>query len=61
MPLIDPRLRRDARVLCFTLLGWAFFLPTLVSSDHLVSFWAGAIAHGAQYLIFLAVLSTGTQ
>lgn len=59
MLLTDPRLRRNARVLCFTLLGWAFFLPTLVSSDHLVSFWSYAIAHGAQYLIFLAVLSTG--
>lgn len=59
MLLIDPRLRRNSRVLCFTLLGWAFFLPTLVSANPLVSFWSYAIAHGAQYLIFLAVLSTG--
>jgi hypothetical protein len=59
MLLIDPRLRRNSRVLCFTLLGWAFLLPTLVSADPLVSFWSYAIAHGAQYLIFLAVLSVG--
>jgi drug/metabolite transporter superfamily protein YnfA len=34
-----------------------FFLPTLVSTNELVGFWSYAIAHGAQYLIFMVVLS----
>lgn len=52
-----PRLRTNPFVLAFTLLGWAFFVPTLVSTEELVGFWSYAIAHGAQYLIFMAVVS----
>ena len=52
-----PRFRTNPLVLAFTILGWAFFLPTLVSTDELVGFWSYAIAHGAQYLIFMSVVS----
>jgi hypothetical protein len=50
--------RGDNRlVLLFTILAWAFFLPALISTDRLVGFWSYAIAHGAQYFIFMAVIS----
>jgi hypothetical protein len=52
-----PGLRTGPFPLTFTLLGWAFFLPTLVSTEELVGFWPYAMAHGAQYLIFMAVVS----
>ena len=55
--LTTPRLRADPPALIFTVLGWMFFLPTLVSTNELVGFWSYAIAHGAQYLIFMVVLS----
>ncbi|MGH7925477.1 MAG: hypothetical protein ACREQH_12895 [Candidatus Binatus sp.] len=52
-----PRLRATPLVLVFVLLGWAFFVPTLLSTNELVGFQSFAIAHGAQYLIFIAVVS----
>jgi hypothetical protein len=52
-----PGLRTGPFPLTFTLLGWAFFLPTSVSTEELVGFWSYAMAHGAQYLIFMAVVS----
>jgi hypothetical protein len=55
--LTTPRLRADLPAVIFTVLGWAFFLPTLVSTNQLVGFWSYAIAHGAQYLIFMIIVS----
>jgi hypothetical protein len=55
------RVTGDPLVLLFTLLGWAFFLPTLLAADMLASFWSYAIAHGAQYLIFMAIMARGSR
>jgi hypothetical protein len=52
-----PWLRAELPVVIFTVLGWAFFLPTLVSTNSLVGYWSYAIAHGAQYIIFMIVVS----
>jgi hypothetical protein len=53
----SPRLWRDPIVLAFMFLSWAFFVPTLLGQDLLVTFTSYAVAHGAQYLIFLLVTS----
>jgi len=55
--LTTPRLRADLPTMIFTVLGWTFFLPTLVSTNELVGYWSYTIAHGAQYLIFMIVVS----
>ena len=55
--LTSPRLRADLPILIFTALGWMFYLPTLVSTNDLVGYWSYAIAHGAQYIIFMIVVS----
>jgi hypothetical protein len=55
--LTMPRLRADLPVVIFTVLGWMFYLPTLVSTTDLVGYWSYAIAHGAQYIIFMIVVS----
>jgi hypothetical protein len=55
--LTTPRLRADLPVVIFTVLGWMFYLPTLVSTNDLVGYWSYAIAHGAQYIIFMIVVS----
>ncbi len=55
--LTTPRLRADLPILIFTVLGWMFYLPTLVSTTDLVGYWSYAIAHGAQYIIFMIVVS----
>jgi hypothetical protein len=49
--------RENPLLLVFTILAWAFFLPRLITTDPLVGFWSYAIAHGAQYLIFMIVIS----
>ena len=49
--------RENWLVLTFETLGWLFFLPSLISTDRLIGFWSYAIAHGAQYLIFMVVIS----
>jgi len=36
-------------------------LSPLVSTDPLIGFWSYAIAHGAQYLIFMIVLGANTK
>ena len=59
--LTTPRLRADLPAVIFTVLGWAFFLPTLVSTDQLVGFWSYAIAHGAQYFIFMIIVSGNSK
>ena len=53
--------RENWTLLMFLTLGWMFFLPSLVSTDHLIGFWSYAIAHGAQYLIFMIVLGANTR
>lgn len=55
--LTTPRLRAALPVVTFTVLGWMFYLPTLVSTTDLVGYWSYAIAHGAQYIIFMTVVS----
>jgi len=55
--LTTPRLRTDLPILIFTVLGWMFYLPTLVSTTDLVGYWSYAVAHGAQYIIFMIVVS----
>jgi hypothetical protein len=55
--ITTPRLRADLPIVIFTVLGWMFFLPTLVSTSDLVGYWSYAIAHGAQYIIFMIVVS----
>jgi hypothetical protein len=58
--MTNRRIATDPLVAGFTVLGWAFFLPTLMSRDLLVCFTPFAIAHGAQYLLFVAVISGGS-
>jgi hypothetical protein len=64
--------RKNLPVVVFTILGWAFFLPALFSAEPvagspignmppLVGFWSYAIAHGAQYLIFMFVISANQK
>jgi hypothetical protein len=55
--LTTPRLRAALPVMTFTVLGWMFYLPTLVSTTDLVGYWSYAIAHGAQYIIFMTVVA----
>jgi hypothetical protein len=59
--LTRPWLRTELPVVIFSVLGWMFFLPTLVSTNELVGFWSYAIAHGAQYLIFMIVVSANRK
>jgi hypothetical protein len=54
------RLWSDPLLITFIAMGWAFFLPVLMSRDILVSIQSFSIAHGAQYLIFLTTLSAGS-
>ena len=48
---------RSPSVFIFTILSWAFFVPTLLSTGELVGFWSYAMAHGAQYVIFMIVVA----
>jgi hypothetical protein len=50
---------RSPLVSLFALAGLAFYAPALVSRDPFVTFWSYAIAHGAQYLLLMGVLSQG--
>jgi hypothetical protein len=52
------------RVPLVALFAWAgllFYVPALISRDPFVTFWSYAIAHGAQYLLLMGVLSGGTS
>lgn len=49
--------RENLLLMVFTILAWAFFLPRLITTDPLVGFWSYAIAHGAQYIIFMVAIS----
>jgi hypothetical protein len=52
---------RSPLVTLFAVAGMAFYVPALVSRDPFVTFWSYAIAHGAQYLLLMGVLSNGTS
>jgi len=47
----------DPLVLLFSVLGWAFFVPTLLSDNVVVSFTSYAVAHGAQYIMFMMIIT----
>lgn len=53
----DPAARRSPLVVAATGCATLFFLPALLSGSVLVVFWSYAIAHGAQYLLFMCVLA----
>jgi hypothetical protein len=65
--------KKSGFVVLFTLLSWAFFVPVLLwpgqeavrngglSTLSLGGFWSYAIAHGAQYFIFMGVLAGNTK
>lgn len=55
--ITEPRLRASPRVLIFLGLSWAFFLPGLITGAPQMTFWPYAMAHGAQYLIIMAITS----
>jgi hypothetical protein len=60
--LLETReLRGNPRILLFMMAGWAFFLPTLILSDVPATFWSYGIAHGAQYLVFMMVISRNQE
>lgn len=52
---------RVGPVLAATIAAALFLVPTQLSSSVLVVFWTFAIAHGAQYLIFMTVLAGGGE
>ena len=53
-----PEIRRSPTALLATIAAGIFLLPTLIPSrDMIITFWSFAIAHGAQYLIFMAALA----
>lgn len=51
------QLRSNPWALLFVAVGWVFFLPTFVHQATLLSVWAIGFAHGAQYLVFMAVIA----
>lgn len=53
----QPRLRKSPRVFLFLCLSGVFFLPSLFPGPPFMVFWPYAMAHGAQYLIFMGVTS----
>jgi hypothetical protein len=55
--LTNARLRSSPALVLFTLLSGAFFLPSLLPGPRWVTFWPYALAHGAQYLVFMAITS----
>lgn len=55
----DRRFASDAPVVFFSVMGWAFFVPILLSPDMIVDLLSYGIAHGAQYLVFMGVLARG--
>lgn len=59
--LSHPRLRRAPTVLAFLILSWAFYLPALLPGAPMLAFWPYAMAHGAQYLIFMSVTSARSR
>lgn len=59
MLLADGKMLSRPLVVAFSVLGWAFFVPALLSSEPTVALISYGVAHGAQYLIFMGVMSRG--
>lgn len=55
-----PAVRRSPTVLLFLGLSLVFYLPSLLVGPANVSFWPYAMAHGAQYLVMMGVVSRGS-
>jgi hypothetical protein len=55
--LRERRIMRYPSLTGAVLLGWSFFLPAIVFDAKGVTFLPYAIAHGAQYLLMMAILS----
>ena len=53
----EPRLRENAWLTGALLLGIAFFLPTIVFESVAMGFLPVAMAHGAQYILMMSVVS----
>ncbi len=53
----EPRLRSSPRLVAALVLGLVFFLPAVVSDVAWLAFMPLAVAHGAQYLIMMSVVS----
>src|SRR5262245_7147150 len=53
----EPRLRGNAWLLGGLVVGLAFFLPSVVGRSLAVAFLPYAIAHGAQYILMMSILS----
>lgn len=54
----QPELLRSPLMVLILAAAALFFLPSLTAgTGHMVVFWSYALAHGAQYLIFMAVLA----
>lgn len=53
----EPRLRESAWLVGALVLGMAFFLPAVVFQSAALAFLPYAIAHGAQYILMMSVLS----
>ena len=54
---LEPRLRGNAWVAGALVLGIAFFLPTMVFRSASMAFLPLAMAHGAQYILMMSVVS----
>lgn len=52
-----PHLRANPWLTCSILLGWAFFLPAVVFDSIAGAFIPLAVAHGAQYILMMTVVS----
>jgi hypothetical protein len=52
-----PHLRANPWLTCSILLGWAFFLPAVLFDTIAGAFMPLAVAHGAQYVLMMTVLS----
>jgi hypothetical protein len=53
----EPRLRGSAWVVGGLIVGLGFFLPSIVSRTLAVGFLPYAIAHGAQYILMMSIVS----
>jgi hypothetical protein len=53
----EPRLRQNAWLTAGLILGIAFFLPAILFRSLALGFLPYAIAHGAQYILMMSVLS----
>jgi hypothetical protein len=53
----EPRLRESVSLIAALVLGMAFFLPAVAFRSVTVAFIPLAIAHGAQYIFMMSVLS----